>query len=185
MGLRGFGPQTLTGAAQPMFGTTLSADVRPTPDMFTGLLDPKSQRAQTVLPVAQATMFRRGDKIQIAPAADFVQGNTTPIDEGLVSAVNYGGGTITVMGLTKPHALGETVVLSIQVASIYVRANADELYIGEDETVGAASTTLALYLLPGEIYNLGPSSVGNVYGTAHLWVLGTAADTFLPNLIQV
>jgi hypothetical protein len=50
--------------------------------------------------------------------------------------------------------------------------------------VGATSKTLYKTLLPGALYDT-PSVSGNLFGTSHYWVLGTAADTYLANLTTI
>lgn len=185
MGLRGFGNQTLSGAAQPMFGTTITTAITPTPDAHTGNYDPRSAASQSVIVVAVATDFRKGDTVMVGTAAAFAQGSTTNPDQGKVTAVNYGASTITVSGLTRAHAAGEFIVLSIQVATVSIQNGAGQIYVGEDSTVAAGSTTLIRLLAASAIYDWGSSNVGNVLGTGHIWVSGTAADTFLPSIVQV
>ena len=185
MAIRGFGIQTVTGTAQPVFGTTLTAAVTPTPDMYTGNTEPRSQRSQTILPVANPYLVRKGDKVILGAAGAFVQTNMVAQDIGTVSAINIGASTITVVGLVRSHASGEFVVLSIEAARIKITANSYTLYLGEDSTVSATSPTLVEYLLPGLSFDVGQSAIGNVHGTAHLWILGTAADTFLASIVQV
>jgi hypothetical protein len=185
MAIRGFGFQTLTGTAQPAFGTTLTAVVLPSPDMYTGDTAPRSNKSIATITVANPNIWRKGDRVIVAPLATFEVGNTAPQDVAQVQAINTGASTLTVMGLTAAHAAGEFVVLAIQAARIRIRANADELYIGEDSTVSPTAFTLVDFCLPGADYDIGQSSVGNVYGTAHYWVSGTAADTFLPSITTI
>jgi DNA-binding beta-propeller fold protein YncE len=185
MGLRGFGNQTLTGAAQPMFGTTISTAIMPTPDQFTGNFDPRSAASQSIIQVATAATFRKGDTVMVGPASAFMQGSAINPDQGKITAVNYGAGTITVAGLTRAHAAGEFIVLSIQVATISIQNGAGQLYVGEDSSVAAGSNTLLRILAAAASYDWGLSNVGNVLGTGHIWVSGTAADTFLPSIVQV
>lgn len=185
MGLRGFGNQTLTGAAQPMFGTTITTAITPTPDAHTGNYDPRSAASQAVIQVGAAQTFRKNDRVMVGPASSFAQGAAQPPDMGNVTSVNYATGYITVSGLTRAHAAGEFIVLSIQVATIAIQNGAGQLYIGEDSSVAVGSTTLIRLLAAAAAYDWGLSNVGNVLGTGHIWVSGMAADTFLPSITQV
>ncbi len=187
MASRGFGPQTVTATPQPAFGTTLSAlSNPPSPDMFAGNLSPAARPSQTILTVTDPAIFRVGDKIQVGAASSFLLTAVAPFpDAGQVTAINVGSSQITVSGLTRAHAATEFVVLGIQAASIRIHANASTLYIGEDSSVAADSTSLIDYLLPGEVYSLGDSAVGNVHGTSHYWILGSVPDTFLPSIVTI
>lgn len=186
MSIRGFGYQTVLGTPQPVFGTTLTAaSANPTPDPYTGTTDPRSQPSSLVLAVTNPYIFRKGDKVIVGAGTTFEQTNTTQMDLGTVTVVNTGASTITVSGLTRAHASGEFVVLSIQASIITIIANANLLYLGEDFTVGVASKTLVALIGASGSYGIGISGMGNVYGTAHFWLLGTAADTFLPSLTTI
>lgn len=182
--LRGLGNQTLTGSAQPLFGTTTSAAVTPMPDMQTGNLLPMSNPSQTVVPVT-TQIFRKGDHVVIGAAGAFVQGSTVPVDGGIVSATT--SNSITVMGLTRAHASGEFVVLALPVAQVQIQNGAAILYLGEDSSVASGSTTLISEIAASAMYTIpqGGGMVGNVIETQHLWVLGTVSDTYLPSLLTI
>lgn len=176
MGLRAFGPQTIGSGPQPAFGSKVATAVAVIPDPHTGMTDPRSQpsTAQVVVTTGTGTNFRKNDRIMIG-----VKGG--PYDSGKVLLVS--GDTLTVQGLTIPHAVGEFIVLTIDVAGVYIRSNGSTLYLGEDTiTASATSVGIARYLLPGEAYDTGDSGSGNVLGTGHYWIWGTAADTFLPSV---
>jgi hypothetical protein len=183
MAIRGFGQQTLSGTAQPAFGTTLSAATGlPSPDVFTGNLNPASRASSLVCTVTNPYIFRKNDNISIGALSNYLLTSTVQADQGRVIAINTGNSTITVTGLTRAHAAGEFVVIGIEVAEILIQANANLIYVGEDSSVAANSPYLARYIQPGAQYELGPSAMANVYGTSHYWFLGTAADTFLPSV---
>lgn len=177
MPIRGIGVQTVTGTPQPAFATTLTAAIRVTPDPHTGMTDPRSQQSTVNAPVVASNIFRVGDKIMLGPAGG-------PYDWGKI--YNIPDAThVLIQGLSTPlHASGEWLILAVDCARVKIRANASQLYIGEDNTVGVASLTLFDYLLPGESYDTA-SAGGNVYGTSHYWLLGTAADTFIANLTTI
>lgn len=184
MPARGFGFQTLSDAAQPVFGTTTSAAVVPTPDRNTGGLNPASNPSQTIVPVAE-NIFRKGDHVAIGPAANFTASNTLGIDGGPVTAVNLSASNITVMGLTRNHASGEFVVLALVCAQVSIQNGAGLLNIGEYSDTASNSPSLIGQVQPTGIFTLGWPSSLNVLETTHLWVQGTAADTYLPYLLTI
>jgi hypothetical protein len=184
MSARGFGTQTLTGAAQPMFGTTTTAATVPNPDLFTGGLNPASNPSQTIIPVSQ-NIFRKGDRVLIGTASNFTASNTLAIDGGPVTAVNLSASNIAVGGLTRNHASGEFVVLALPCAQVSIQNGAGLLNIGEYSDVSAISPTLIGQAQPAGIFTLGWPSALNILETTHLWVQGTAADTYLPYLLTV
>lgn len=190
MATRGAGIQTLGAAAQPVFGTTLTAAFTPTPDSYTGNYEPRSQPAHATVAVASTAWFRVGDKAGIGPAGG-------PYDFFRITAI--GSATaMTLTGGTKAHASGEFVILGVDAARIKidmttVGATTDITYIGEDNTVGSTSTTLFAIIsgattgipIVGGGYDIGQSSVGNVYGTSHYWILGTSGDKYLASITTV
>lgn len=188
MALRGFGNVTVTGAAQPLFGTTTSAPVTPTPDRQTGSLSaPSSNPSYAVVPV-NANIFRTGDRVFLGSSAAFGPVNSNPSpgpDGGFVQAVNPGAGTITVGGLQRNHNASEWAVLALPAAQIAIQAGADALYLGEDSSVSPTSATLIEKIGVGGQAVIGAPSVGNLIETQHLWVYGTDADTYVPYLLTI
>lgn len=190
MSTRGFGPQTVTGTAQPAYGTTLTAAIVVlTTDFSTQRTDPASNPSQASAVVANPYIFRKGDRVAIGTAANFGFSPivTQPPDWGNVTGVNYGTLTVTIKGLTRTHASGEFVVLSVAVASYTILGFtlSNSLYIGEDSTVSPTSHTLIYVIGPGLPYSFGQSSSGNVWDTGHLWLEGTAADVYLPSFATI
>lgn len=191
MAQRGFGGvTTLPATAVPVFGTTLTAAAVINPDQYTGRLTPGSNRSTAVLPVANAVPFRTNDRVAIGTAAQFEQGNTVQADGGTVIAVNLANSTITVQGLQRQHASGEFVVLAIPVSAVGIQvlsasSASGEVYVAEDGTAGPASPTLMWELSPGGIFQFGPSTVGNVFETQHLWIQGGAGSQFIPSFVTV
>lgn len=178
MAIRGFGNQTVTGTPQPAFGTTLTTTFMVTPDSHTGLTDPRSQPSSVLAAVADSFIFRISDRMMIGAAGG-------PYDWGKIVAIPDAT-HVRIQGLsTARHVAGEWLILAVDCAHVEINANASTLYIGEDNTVGAASKTLYKVLLPGAPYSTPSSADGNMFGTSHYWVLGTAADTFLPNLTTI
>lgn len=179
MAIRPFGFQTISGAPQPAFGSKVATAFNVTPDQYTGNTDPRSQGSFSKVPVTAGTgtNFRIGDNIQIG-----VKGG--PYDRGKVTAITTD--TLTVQGLTSSHAVGEFVVIGINVGELHIQANASTLYIGTDAmTASPTSPGIYRFLLPGAIYNPGESNVANAKGTSAYWVYGTSSDTFLPGLDTV
>lgn len=177
MSIRGFGPQTVTGTPQPLFATTLSAAFVVTPDPHTGLTDARSQPSSVLAVVASSTNFRVSDRIMLGAAGG-------PYDWGKIVAIPDST-HVRIQGLQTPsHASGEWLILAIDCAQVEITAGANTLYIGEDNTVGAASVTLFKKLLTGAIYQT-PAVSANLFGTSHYWVLGTAVDTYLANITTI
>src|SRR5665213_2078259 len=140
MSLRGFGGiQTLTTAAQPVYGTLLTANAVINPDQYTSHITPGSNRSTAVLSVTAGTAgrFRVGDRVAIGTTGQFGQGNTVAVDGGTVIAVSSANNTITVQGLQRAHNSGEFVVLALPVAAfnIQVATASNGIYLGEDPTV--------------------------------------------------
>jgi hypothetical protein len=191
MALRGFGYQTLTGAAQPLFGTSLSAAISPSPDPYTGRLDPGSQPSSCILPLAAPSyLFRVGDHVAVGPTSSFVPVNQTPSfppDGGTVQQVNLSASNILVTGLMRKHSAGEWVVLSLPCAQINIQnGNSPSLYLGEDSTVGAGSQTLIETCGPQGNITIGNPALGNMIESQHLWVEGSGAlNTCLPYLMTI
>lgn len=184
MPIRGFGTQTLTGAAQPLFGTTITTPVRPAPDMRTGRLDQASAPSQSVIGV-EANIFRQGDHVLIGSSAAFTQANTLSPDGGVVSAIDTAANTITVNGLTRAHNASDWAVLALPCAQISIQNNQANVYLGEDATVAAGSATLVAEIVPSGVFALGFPAIANIIETQHLWVQGTSGDSFLSYLLTI
>ena len=187
MAARGFGSLTLTGSAQPLFGTQTGAPIRPTPDMRTGTLAVASSPSQAVISVT-ANIFRPNDRVQIGPSSGFVTQFPSPYapDGGVVSAIDTAANTITVNGLLRAHNASEWVVLAIPCSQIGFLNGAATIYLGEDSTVAVTSPTLIDEIAATTRYTIGSATYANVLETQHLWVNGTAADLLTArNLITI
>jgi hypothetical protein len=186
MPLRGFGSVTLAGTAQPLFGTTTTAVINPTPDPHTGFFDPRSQASTGTVAITSIQYFRVGDYIVVGPAGG-------PYDSASITSITVGSspaGTIGVKGLTKSHASGEWVILCKPCAAVTVTFNTTTaiLYIAEDNTVASTSLTL-IDQIPAQAatstyhWQYGASNIVNALDTSHLWVLGTGA--IIPSLLLI
>jgi len=195
MALRGFGDQTLTGSPQALFGTTLSAAVMPSPDLYTGGLDPRSNNSLSVLSLnSPVNLFRAGDHVMVGASNTFIQGNTTPVDGGMVQQVNQSASNIIVTGLQRKHSASDWVVLALPVSQVLIQVSASntgaQIYLGEDPTVASNSATLIAAIPKNTVqppFSI-PSGAGgnfNAIETQKLWVTGTASDTFLPSLLTI
>lgn len=190
MSLRGFGNQTLTGSPQPLFGWPTTAAIRPSPDPYTGRLDPGSMQSSCIVPLgANVVYFRVGDHVQIGASNTFIPANQTPPlppDGGTVQQVNLSASNILVSGLMRNHAAAEWCVLALPCAQINIQNGASPtLYLGEDSTVGPNSTTLIeTTTVQGNIV-IGNPAFANLIESQHLWVDGTGAATILPYLLTI
>lgn len=186
MALRGCGSVTLTGTAQPLFGTTTTAAINPTPDRYTGQFDPRSQPSTGSVTVTSIQYFRVGDHVQVGPAGG-------PYDSAKITSITVGSspaGTLGLQGLTKSHASGEWVILSKPCAGVKITPNVTSalVYIGEDNTVASTSLTL-IDVIPISAtagtnpWQYGQSNIGNVLDTPNLWIIGTGA--IIPSILTV
>lgn len=187
MAQRGFGNQVLSGSAQPLLGTALTADVRPTPDSSRGALAPGFADSVATLSITAGTvpLFRYGDHVAVGASSSWNQGSTVSPDGGRVIALDSAANTIKIQGLLRTHASGEFVVLAIPCAQINIDNGAALLYLGEDATVDATSSTLIKEISASSSYSLGFPAIGNVLETQKAWVKGTGADTYLPSILVI
>jgi hypothetical protein len=186
MALRGFGYQTLTGTPQPLIGSQLQSAAIPSPDYYTGRLDPGSQPSSAYLTVYAASLFRQGDHVMVGASNSFSQGSTTPVDGGTVQAVNASASNILVTGLMRKHSAAEWVILALPVAQVNIQNGASgTLYLGEDNTVGSGSGTLIQTAAANGTMQIGSPGLGNMIDTQKLWVTGTASNTILPSLLTI
>ena len=195
MGMRPFyGPQTLTGTAQPVFGTALGAAVTPPPDPFSGNLNPGSNETQCILVVTSTLGFLPGDVVSVGPTASFGLKPTTVPDEGTVKSITDSTHMV-VQGLKKTHAAtGEWVVLNAPAGNVHVRpvVTAAAAYIGAASSVSSSDASL-LDILPIVASGAGPNYVFDAesiglsqpFQTAYFWIIGTTNDTFLARFSQV
>ena len=190
MSLRGFGYQTLSGQPTPLFGWAVTSAFRPSPDPYTGRLDPGSMQSSALVPLGANTgYFRQGDHVVIGASNTFLPVNQVPPfppDGGTVQQVNLSASNILVTGLMRNHAAGEWCILSLPCAQINIQSgNAPTLYLGEDSTVGAGSQTLIETCGPTGNITIGSPAMGNMIESQHLWVAGTASNTCLPYLLTI
>lgn len=185
MAIRTFaGVQAIGAASQPVFGTTMNGDGILTPDPHTLKTGPASQASSTKIPVVSTKGFRVGDRVLVAPKANFVfQGSR---DQGTVDLVDPGGAFLIVLGLLIPHATGEYVVLNEDAMTVRVQpvAMAVGYYLGTDSTVAAADQSVFSVGSPGQIYD-SPPTIADTLKTSEFWISGTAADTFVASYMQV
>lgn len=176
----------MTGTAQPLFGTTTTAIINPTPDRYTGTFDPRSQPSTGSVPVTSIQYFRVGDHVQVGVAGG-------PYDSAKITSITVGSspaGTLGLQGLTKSHASGEWVILSKPCAEITITPNVTTaiLYIGEDNTVSSTSLTLITQFPTAgatvtATWTVGNASSGNVVDTPNIWVLGSGV--IIPSLLTI
>ena len=141
MGMRPFaGTQTVTGTAQPVFGTAVTAAVTPPPDQFSGNLNPGSNETQCNLTVTSTSGFLPGDRVAVGPTAAFKPGivatGSIP-DQGTVKKITSST-VMVVQGLKNTHAAtGEWCVLNNDAGNVHIRpvVTAAAAYIGNASTV--------------------------------------------------
>jgi hypothetical protein len=199
MGLRAFfGVTALSGSAQPVFGTTLSAAVVPLPDQFSGNNGPASNQTQVTVTVTSTKGFIAGDRAQIGPGNSFNPGLSTAAQMALVCNVTIKSITdathMVVQGMHYGHASGEFFVLNEDAGSVHIRpvVTTAAVYIGSASTVAAGDPSV-LDVLPivaagaGPTYAFDATAMGlsQPYQTAQFWMVGTAADTVVSRFSQI
>jgi hypothetical protein len=189
MGLRPFaGPQSVSGSAQPAFGTAVTAAVTPPPDPFAGNLNPGTNETQCNLTVTSTNGFLPGDRVTVGLTAAFKPGivaSASIPDQGTVKSITSST-VMVVQGLKKPHAAtGEWCVLNEEAGRVRIRAVANTLYIGNASTVSATDLSVFDILSPGNLFDTGAIGTTQPYQTSAYWVFGTAADTFVAAFSQV
>lgn len=180
------GVQTVTGNAQPVFGTALTAAVVPPPDPFSGNLNPGSNQTQVTVAVTSTKGFYPNAEILIGPGADFEPGSAMGLaDRGVVKKV-VSSTVLLVQGLSKAHASSEWCVLNEVVGRVRVRyLGSNLLYLGNASTVSATDSSVFEALAAGLLFDTGDIGTSQPWQTAAFWAYGTLNDTFIGSYGQV
>jgi hypothetical protein len=189
MGLRPFaGPQTVSGAAQPVFGSAVTAAVTPPPDPFAGNLNPGTNETQCNLTVTSTNGFLPGDRVAVGLAAGFKPGIVAAAsipDQGTVKSITSST-VMVVQGLKKAHAAtGEWCVLNETTGRVRIRSGGSTLYIGNASTVSATDLSVFDILSPGNLFDTGDIGNTQPWNLSTFWVFGTLNDTFVAAFGQV
>lgn len=180
-----YGVQTVTGAAQPIFGTALTAAVNPPPDQFSGNLGPGSNQTQVEVTVTSTRGFFPGSEVLLGASSAFLLAPTTKADRGVVKSV-VSATVLLVQGLQQNHASGEWCLLNEVVGSIRIHVlGTNILYLGAASSVDAADESV-IDVLPAssEAYTISTGTTQPLQ-TSEFWGFGTAADTFVASYQQV
>ena len=181
MSIRPFaGIVTLSGSAQPLFGTAVTAAVTPPPDQFSGNLGPGSNETQCTLTVTSTKGFLPGDRVAVGLTAAFKPGivATTAIpDQGMVKSITSST-QMVVQGLKHSHAAsGEWCVLNDSVGNVHITpvSLSAATYIGNASTVASTDGSVADYIPSGGTTPLDFESVGasQPMQLSEFWVLGS------------
>jgi len=158
---RTFRKQTLTGAAQPIFGDKLTAAMPIPPDG----VDP-------IVNVADTTIYQQGDRITI-------DAGQTNLDTVLITTIKSG----TQMQVTSQgapyhaHAVNAIIALAIPCTEILFSGNASTLYLGTDNTITATGGGNVIYaILPGAGFRETYSANWNTVRTDDLWMAGAGVS---------
>ena len=181
-----YGIQTVTGSAQPVFGTALTAAVTPPPDQFSGNLGPGSNQTQAQVTVTSTRGFFPGVEILIGASSDFAPGSATQLADRAVVKRVVSATVLLVQGLHNSHASGEWCLLNEVVGFIRITSlGTNNLYLGNAPTVSPTDSSVIDVIPPGsQAYTI---SIGTTQPlqTSEFWLYGTAADTFVPSYAQV
>ena len=190
MGLRPFyGVQTVSGSAQPCFGSAVTAAVTPPPDPFSNQLGPGSNETQCNLTVTSTKGFLPGDRVAVGPTAAFKPGivaaGSIP-DQGTVKSITSGT-VMVVQGLKQSHAAtGEWCVLNEDAGEIRIRfLGMNLLYIANAGTVSATDLSVIDVLTPGNLFDTVSIGTTQADQTSAYWIFGTSSDTFVASFKQV
>jgi hypothetical protein len=186
------GVQAIAAASQPVFGTTLTAAFTTPAQATAGNTPPRSAPAQTLV-VTSTAGFLQNDRIAVGPKANFTAANRSKLDLGTIAAV-VDATHLSVIGLTQNHASTDYVVLSEMASAVYIVpvSTTALIYLGTDETVGAADPSVfdviakvsAVTAEPTYWHSSPPTGRADSYDTTQYWLLGTAADTFVARFQQ-
>ena len=199
MGVRPFaGIITLSGSAQPLFGSAVTAAVTPPADQFSGSLTPGSNETQCSLTVTSTNGFLPGDRVAVGLTAAFKPGivatGSIP-DQGTVKSITSGT-VMVVQGLKNSHAAtGEWCVLNDSASSVHIRpvVTAAAVYIGNASTVSSSDVSLldilpivaAAGTAPGYVFDTESAGVAQPVQLSEFWLVGTANDTFLARFVTL
>jgi hypothetical protein len=175
------GAQTVSGNAQPIFGTTTTAVANPTYDKFAGNVT-GANPSQTTLAVTSTLGFRNGDPILVCALYPVAGVPNVGWIVQILSATS-----MTVKGLTQAVASGAFVVLNTQAETVFIQAgftNAGTLYLCTASTASATDPSLFSELSSGGFYSDPSTGNSHAYETVEYWAKGTASDTFIASYSQ-
>lgn len=165
--IRSWGLQTLTGAAQPLFGDVLTA-------AFSNL---KATNGFYFVSVAKASQYQIGDRIILG------YGGSTPTNCLMVGGVNTSTNVLSCISEgdapVSKWASGTQIVLDVACAVLAVQApspNAGNIWFGADGTVtNIGGGSAFAYISPSGSYNFGIPQ-WNTLRTSEAWIAGTLND---------
>ena len=172
------GSQTLSGSAQPAFGTTTTAAVIPTYDRFAGNVT-GANPSMTTLSVTSTAGFRAGDYVLVCTQYP-VNG---PPNMGQIKSFPTTT-SMVVQGLTQSVSSGAFVVLAVPAESITIQdLTAGSMYVGTASTISSTDASLLAELFTGGVYSTPTTDISHAYNTVDYWVEG-ASGTFVASYSQ-
>jgi hypothetical protein len=181
MGVRPFGGVvTLSGAAEPIFGTAIAAAFTPPPDPFSNNLTPGSNETQVSVTVTSTVGFLPGDRVAVGPTAAFNPGliaaGSIP-DQGTVKKITSST-VMVIQGLKQHHAAtGEWVVLNEDVGNVHLQpvTLSAATYIGCASTVASGDPSVIDYFASAATTPIDFESIGQSQPMqlSQFWILGS------------
>lgn len=174
--VRTFKLQTLTGAAQPLFGDVLTA----------AMVVPAGFNNPIILKVADTTIWAVGDRIVLDPGA-------TDADVVMVDQV-VNGTTLWCQSegdrKLNPHANGTIIALSMAVSDVWVQAvagGANPIWIAADSTVTSAGAGKVIYQVTDSRppFHSTPGANYNIVRTTDFWMAALATTQAIVAANQV
>lgn len=177
MAQRTWGYVTVTGSAQPLFATTLSAAfVLKTDGVGVSLV------GQT-LALTSAAKFNKGDRIML------VETNGTLTEFCTIASISTNN--VVVESIKYSHSSGCWVILDESATGIYVQCqenNSAKIGIGNGLGINLTTGANLIAVLEKTSTGVQPTEFvsSNVFGsnpvrTSDFWAIGTASDYFLPS----
>jgi hypothetical protein len=178
--IRTFGPQTMTGSAQPLMSDVTTAAVA---------IPLKDQ--DVIIPVANSAIYQVGDRITLEPL-------TTNQDTYKISVIPSGGTTLqgSLEGAAgHTHASGVIIQLANPAMDVVVQpidGGTGPVIIGSDNTVTNAAGGNAIYRLDKTAAGTQPNpwhmaggTDHNICNTAEAWMAGTTGDKAFVYSVQI
>lgn len=177
--IRTFGPQTMTGVAQPLMS-----------DVTTAAVTIPLSTQDAIITVANSAIYQVGDRIVLEPRT--TNQDTYKISQ-IPTSTTLQGSLEGVVG--HAHASGVIIQLADAAIDVVVQpvdGGAGPVYIGADNTVTNTGGGNAIYRLDktaanteGNPWHMAGGTDHNIVNTADAWMAGTTGDVvFVYALVQ-
>ena len=180
----------MTGSAQPIFGTTATAQANPTYDQFSGNIT-GANKSVTTVNVSSTNGFRTGLGVLCGTSSTLFLGSP---NQGYITNVNTSTSSLIIQGLTASVPSGAYVLLNEEVQTVTIspiQGNAGNIYIGRDWTTASTSPQVFSVITnpPTGTYVFNTfqtptTDKAHAYNTTEFWVNGTVGDKIIVQYTQ-